>query len=404
MLTPSAVQNAKSQAKAYKLHDERGLFLLVSPAGGKLWRWKYRRPDSGKENLLSFGAFPEVTLKRAREKREEARALLADGVDPGEQRKAVKAAGEERAGNSFEVIAREWFAKQKTSWADSHADKIIRRLERDLFPWIGARPISEITAPELLKQLERIEQRGAVETAHRALQNYGQVARYAIRTGREARDLSADLKGALTPWRPVNFAAATTPVDVAGILRRMGDSTSGPIVRSALLLAPLLFSRPGELSVMRWEELDMDAGQWRYFVTKTKREHVASLASQAVDILRDLHPLTGRGDYVFPGQGKDRTKPMSRDSVRMALRRCGVEKEEQTVHGFRHTASTLLNEQGWNPDAIEAALTHRMPGVRGVYAGRAQYLEERKKMMQAWADYLDALRTGTNVVSIRRNG
>ena len=408
-LTASKVQSAKpgihpdygpTGGKPYKLRDGGGLFLLVNPDGAKLWRLDYRRPVSGKQNTIGLGTFPTVKLAEAREAREQARKLLSDNIDPIEQRRTDDANRATAAGNSFEAVAREWFGKQSAGWAATHADKVIRRLERDLFPWIGARPISEIEAPELLQHLERIEQRGAVETAHRALQTCGQVFRYAIRTGRALRDPAAALKGALTPWRPMPFAAATTPTEAAILLRKIDTTTSRLPTRTALLLAPLLFSRPGELVGMRWQELDLDAGQWRYYVTKTKRTHIAALSAQAMALLRDLQPLSGRGEYVFPG-GRDPRTHMTGEAILQSARRAGVEKDESTIHGFRHMASTLLNEQGWNPDAVEAALTHKMPGVRGVY-NQAKYLDERRTMMQAWADYLDGLRTNANVVPIKR--
>lgn len=390
-LTDTAIRKAKPTDKTQRLFDGGGLYLEISPAGGKWWRWKYR--FGGKEKRLSFGTYPDTSLADARERRNAARKLLAAGIDSGEHRKAVKAAGDAAAANSFEVVAREWFAKQKAKWADSHADKVIRRLERDIFPWMGKRPVSEITATELLKHLERIEQRSAIESAHRALQTCGQIFRYAVRTGRVGGDPTGALKGALTPWRPMPFAAATTRAEATIVLRKVGNCASRPVVRSALQLSPLIFTRPGELARMKWAELDLDAGQWRYFVTKTNRWHIAALPTQAVEILRDLQPLTGHGEYVFQG-GRDPRKHMSANAILVAARRSGIEKDESTIHGFRHMASTLLNEMGrWNPDAIEAALTHKMPGVRGVY-NQAQYLDERRKMMQAWADCIDALRAG----------
>lgn len=390
-LTDTAIRKAKPVDKTQRLFDGGGLYLEISPAGGKWWRWKYR--FGGKEKRLSFGTYPDTSLADARERRDAARKLLAAGVDCGEHRKAAKAAGDAAAANSFEVVAREWFAKQEAKWADNHSEKVIRRLERDIFPWMGKRPVSEITATELLKHLERIEQRGAIETAHRALQTCGQVFRYAVRTGRAGGDPTGALKGALTPWRPMPFAAATTPDEATVVIRKIGNSTSRPVVRSALRLAPLIFTRPGELARMKWAELDLEAGQWRYFVTKTNRWHIAALPKQAVEILRDLEPLTGRGEYVFPG-GRDPRKHMSGNAILVAARRCGIEKDESTIHGFRHMASTMLNEMSrWNSDAIEAALTHKMPGVRGVY-NQAQYLGERRQMAQVWADFVDELREG----------
>lgn len=400
-LTDVAIRKAKPGDKPRKLADERGLFLLLQPGGGRWWRFRYR--FNGKEKMLSLGTYPDVSLQKAWELRDEARRLVAAGVDPSAKRQAEKEAGQEAAANTFEAVAREWFAKQAKTWTDGYGSKVIRRLEADIFPWLGARPVAAISAAELLKHLERIEERGAVETAHRALQTCGAVFRYAIRTGRAENDPSGALKGALTPWRPMPFAAATTPQEAATLLRKIDTSTSRIVTRSALLLAPLLFARPGEIVRMRWSELDLDAGQWRYFVTKTQRTHIAALSTQAVAILRDLQPVTGRREFVFPGARNPRTH-MSGNAILVAARRAGVEKDESTIHGFRHMASTLLNEMGrWNPDAIEAALTHKMPGVRGIY-NQAQYLEERKRMMQAWADYLDQLRAGTlNVVPMKRS-
>lgn len=391
-LTNTAILKAKPAEKPLKLRDGNGLYLLLRPDGARWWRYDYRRPVTGKRNTLSLGTYPEVSLADARGKLAEARRQLAAQIDPGEQRKAAKAAGQAAAANSFEVVAREWFGKQEKEWSTQYAKKILRRLESDIFPWLCDSPVAAITAPVLLKHLERIEQRGAIETAHRALQTCGAVFRYAVRTGRGDSDPTGALKGALTPWRPMPFAAATTPEDAVKLLRKIDLSTSRLVVRSALLIAPLLFARPGELVRMRWKELDLEAGEWRYFVTKTSRTHIAALSTQAISILRDLRPLTGRGEYVFPG-GRDPKTHMSSNAILVAARRCGIEKEESTIHGFRHMASTLLNEMGcWNPDAIEAALTHKMPGVRGIY-NQAQYLQERHKMMQAWADHLDNLKT-----------
>ena len=400
-LTDPAIRKAKPGDKPRKLADGRGLFLLLQPSGGRWWRFRYM--FGGKEKMLSLGTYPDVGLQEARDRRDEARKLVVAGIDPSAKRQADKGARQEAAANTFEPIAREWYAKQSKSWTDSYGSKVIRRLESDIFPWLGSRPVAAISAAELLKHLERIEERGAVETAHRALQTCGAVFRYAIRTGRAENDPSGALKGALTPWRPMPFAAATTPAAAAELLRKIDTSTSRIVTRSALRLAPLLFARPGEIVRMRWEELDLDTGQWRYFVTKTQRMHIAALSSQAVAILRDLQPVTGRGQYVFPGARKPRTDHMTGNAILVAARRAGVEKDESTIHGFRHMASTLLNEMGqWNPDAIEAALTHKMPGVRGIY-NQAQYLEERKRMMQAWADYLDVLRNGSNVVPMKRS-
>jgi integrase len=391
-LTDSAIRTAKPAPKAYRLFDAGGLYLEVAPSGGKWWRLKYRY--AGKEKRLSLGTYPDTGLKDAREKRDEHRKLIAAGVDPGMHRKAAKLAGAERAGNSFEVVAREWFGKQKPHWADSHSSKIIRRLERDVFPWIGARPVADITAPELLQVLRRIEGR-ALETAHRALQNCGQVFRYAVATGRALRDPTPDLRGALAPWKPVHFASITTPDGVGELLRAIETSNAGPVVKSALRLAPMLFVRPGELRQARWEEIDLDAGEWNIPAERMKmrQPHLVPLSKQAVAILRELHPITGGGErqHVFPGR-TDETA-MSNNAVRLALRRLGYDKDQMSGHGFRAMARTILDEVlGVRPDYIEHQLAHRVRDPNGRAYNRTAHLEERRKMMQTWADYLDKLR------------
>lgn len=297
-LTDTAIRDAKPGEKPVKLADEKGLYLLIAPAGGKWWRLDYR--FAGKRKTLSMGTYPEVGLKDARERRDEARKQLAQGIDPGENRKAIKAAQADRAANSFEVVAREWYTKQAPTWAGNHGDRVIRRLERDIFPWLGGRPIAEINAPELLGALRRIENRGAVETAHRALQNCGQIFRYAVATGRAERDPSGDLKGALPPVKGGHFAAVTDPKQVAELLRAIDDYQGTFTVQCALKLAPLFFVRPDELRQAEWAHFDLDTAEWRYIVTKTDTQHIVPLVTQAVTILRELHALTGRGRYVFP--------------------------------------------------------------------------------------------------------
>ena len=307
-LTDTAIRNAKPGAKPAKLFDERGLFLLVTPSGGKWWRFRYKLAD--KEKLLSLGVYPDVGLKDARQRRDEARKLLAAGIDPGENRKAQKATKQDRAANSFEVVAREWFAKYSSSWVDSHGTRIIRRFERDTFPWIGGRPIADITAPELLAVVRRIEERGALETAHRALSNCGQVFRYAVATGRAVRDPTGDLRGALPPVKGEHFASTTDPKRVAEILRAMDGYEGTFTVCCALRLAPLVFVRPGELRHAEWADIDLEAAEWRYIVTKTNTPHIVPLAHQAVEILRSVQPLTGHGRYVFPSL-RTGERPMS---------------------------------------------------------------------------------------------
>ncbi|MFJ1253822.1 tyrosine-type recombinase/integrase [Cupriavidus sp. CuC1] len=396
-LTDTAIRTAKPTDKTQKLFDGGGLYLEVAPSGGKWWRMKYR--FAGKEKRLSFGVYPDVGLKEARERREAARKLLANDVDPGENRKAQKAARFERATNSFEIIAREWFAKQSPGWADSHADKVIQRLEKNVFPWLGGRPIAEISAAELLAVLRRIEARGALDTAHRAHQNCGQVFRYAVATGRAERDPSGDLRGALQPARHENFASITDPVKVGALLRAIDAFKGTFVVRCALLLSPLLFVRPGELRKAEWDGFDLDKAEWRYFVTKTKTEHTVPLATQAVAILRELAALTGHGRYVFPG--RDPQKAMSEAAVNAALRRMGYDtKTEITGHGFRAMARTILHEElHIKPEVIEHQLAHKVPDALGTAYNRTKFMRERREMMKRWADYLDELKRGAKVLA-----
>ncbi len=397
-LTDTAVRNAKPGDKPAKMFDERGLFLIVTPAGGKWWRLRYRM--DGKEKLLSLGVYPDVSLKDARDRRDEARKLLANAIDPGENRKVQKAAKVERAANSFEAIAREWFAKNRETWAASHADKIIKRLENDVFPWLGGKAIAEITAPDVLTVLRRIEGRGTNDTAHRASGNISQVMRYAIATGRAERDPVPDLRGALPPLRHDNFASITEPAKVAELLRAIDGFGGTFVVKSALLLAPLLFVRPGELRKAEWAGFDLEKAEWGYFVTKTKSDHLVPLASQAVAILKELHALTGHGRYVFPG--RDPQKPMSEAAVNAALRRMGYDtKTEITGHGFRAMARTILHEElHQKPEVIEHQLAHKVPDNLGTAYNRTKFLKERKAMMQLWADYLDKLKAGAVVIPL----
>jgi integrase len=396
MLTDTAIRQTKPGTKARKLFDGLGLYLLITPAGGKWWRFKYR--FGGKEKLVSLGTYPEVGLKRVREKRDEARKQVADGVDPGVERKAAKAAAEQREGSGFEAVAREWFEKFSPGWAPTHAKTIIRRFERDVFPWLGQRPTGEISAPELLTVLRRVESRGALETAHRIHQICGQVFRYGIATGKAQRDPSADLRGALPPVREEHHAALTKPTDVAALMRAIKAYEGTFVVKCALRLAPLVFVRPGELRKAEWSEFDLDEGTWRIPAERMKMrtEHFVPLSRQVVEILRELHPLTGAGRYVFPN-ARTNTRPMSENAVLAALRRMEYEQGEMTGHGFRTVASTLLNEMGWSADAIEKQLAHsERDGVRDAY-NRAAYLDERRRMMQGWSDYLDRITEGAKI-------
>ncbi|MGB5851412.1 MAG: integrase arm-type DNA-binding domain-containing protein [Rhodanobacter sp.] len=400
MLTDTAIRKAKPADKPQRLFDGGGLYLEVSPAGGKLWRWKYR--ISGKEKRLAIGAYPDTGLADARDKRDAARKLLAAGVDPGEQRKAEKAAGEERAANSFEVIAREWMARQ--TWVDDYRVKLEARMANDVFPYIGKRPVAELSAPEFLQVGRRIEERGAVESAHRALQVCGQVMRYAIATGRAERNPVADLKGALASPTVRHHAALTDPAELGGLLRAIEGYSGDPTTRAALKLSALLFVRPGELRHAEWAEFDLDAGEWHIPADKMKMRvpHLVPLCKQAVAILRDLHLLTGRGQYVFPG-GRSPRRPMSNNAINAALRRMGYGTDAMTAHGFRATARTILDEVlGYRVDYIEHQLAHAVKDPNGRAYNRTAHLPERRKMMQGWADYLDALRAGGAVVPFKR--
>jgi len=408
-LSDIAVRTAKPEAKPYKLADGLGMYLLVQPTGSKLWRMKYR--FGGKEKVLALGQYPQISLKDARAARDEARKLLASGVDPGEHRKAAKQAGQDKAANSFEVVAREWLAKYAPTWSPRHIDNMTKRLERDIFPWLGSKPIADIKAPELLIHLRRIESRGALETAHRVLGNCGQIFRYAVATGRAERDPTGDLRGALPPAREKHLAAVIDgtlePKErerrVGALLRTLDGYEGGFIVASALRLAPLVFVRPGELRTMRWQDVDLEAAEWVYHVTKTKTEHVVPLSRQAVAILREIHALTSASEYAFPS-ARTRTRPMSDNAILSAMRRLDIPKDEMTGHGFRAIARTLLDEVlGFRVDLIEHQLAHAVKDPNGRAYNRTAYMPERRKMMQAWADYLDKLKEGkgANVTTLK---
>ncbi len=397
-LTDTTIRAAKADIKPYKLSDEKGLFLLVNPNGSKYWRLKYR--VDGKEKLLSFGTYPEVGLKDARAKRDEARRLLADGIDPSANRKAQKAARIIRAGNSFEVICREWLNARDDTVEPAQTAKTLARMEKNVFPWLGNAAITDITSPDVLAVLRRIDQRGARYSAHRVRSEISRVFRYAIATGRAERDPCPDLIGAIQPAKTEHMPAITNPLEAAELLRAIEAFRGTLIVKCALLLAPILFVRPGELRRAEWSGIDFEKAEWRYLVTKTKTEHLVPLAKQAIAILRELHPLTGHGRYVFPG--RDPKKAMSEAAVNAALRRMGYDtKTEITGHGFRAMARTILHEElHIKPEVIEHQLAHKVPDALGAAYNRTKFLKERKAMMQQWADYLDKLKSGAEIVSI----
>ncbi len=386
-LTALEVKNAKSGPKPRRLYDERGLYLEVSTKGGKWWRFKYR--IDGKEKRLSLGVYPDIDLKDARERREEARKLVAKGIDPSAKRKAERDLRSEHSENTFEAIAREWLARQIPSWSEIHTENVTARLEKNIFPWLGKRAIAEIKPQELLSVIRKIEERGAVETAHRTLSICGSVFRYGIATARAERDVAADLRGALQPVKPQHLAAVVEPARVAELMREIEGYQGTPTVRCALRLAPLVFVRPGELRTAKWEEVDLETGEWRFVVNKTQTPHVVPLARQAIAILKELEPLTGSREYVFPSARSPR-RPMSNNAVLSALRRLGIPKEEMSGHGFRAMARTILDEiLGFRPDIIEHQLAHTVRDPLGRAYNRTAHLDERRRMMQAWADYLE---------------
>lgn len=391
-LTDAKVRTAKPLEKPYKLSDERGLFLLVASNGSKYWRFKYR--FAGKEKLLAFGVYPDVSLTEAREKRDAARKLLTNETDPGLVKQLTKHHTKLAHENTFQTIALEWLAKFSSKWEPGYSEKVSRRLETNLFPWLGSRPIAEITAPELLVALRRIEARGAIDTAHRTRQYCTQIFRYAIATGRAERDPAADLQGALPPRKKNHYASITDPKAVGDLLRAIQGYQGYFVTKCALELAPLLFVRPGELRFAEWSEINFEIAEWRIPAARMKMRdpHIVPLSTQALAILSDLKALTRHSKYLFPGI-RTNTRPISENTVNAALRRLGYTKEEMTGHGFRSMASTLLNEQGWHRDAIERQLSHsERNSVRAAY-NYAEYLPERRKMMQHWADYLCSLVT-----------
>lgn len=391
-LTNKQIDKAKPQAKDTKIFDGGGLYLLITPTGGKLWYLKFRY--AGKEGKLSFGTYPAISLADARQRREEAKKLIANGVDPRNVKKAQKAAQGEQSANTFEVIAREWHNKFAHTWVESHAQHKLERLEKNVFPWIGKRPIKEITAPDVLDVLRRMESRGILDAAHRVRFECGAIFRYAIATGRAERDPVADLKGALPPVKNGHYAAPTDPKAVAPLLRAIDEYQGSFVVKCALQLAPLLFVRPGELRAAKWSEIDFESAEWSVpaETMKMKAAHLVPLSTQAVKVLNELKPLTGHSEYVFPCH-RSPLRCLSENAVNAGLRRMGFEKSEITGHGFRAMARTILDEVlQVRPDYIEHQLAHAVKDPNGRAYNRTTHLAERKKMMQAWADYLDGLK------------
>lgn len=395
-LTDAAIRTTKPTDKPQRLFDSGGLYLEVAPAGGKWWRFKYR--FGGKEKRLSLGVYPDIGLKQARERRDAARKLLANGVDPGTARKAEKASRVAQAENTFEAIAREWMATRGKEWTESYAGKTVSALERHAFPAIGAKPLTGVDAPMLLAMLRAIETRGTVDMAHRVQQHCGAIFRYAVATGRVTNDPTPSLKGALSTVEQEHFAALTDPREFAQLLRDVDDYRGEATTKAAMQLLALTFQRTKEIRFSEWAHFDLGAALWRIpaEVMKTREAHLVPLSRQAIEVLARLKPLTGAGRLVFPSS-TNRDRPISENTVIYALARMGY-KGRMTGHGFRSVASTLLNEQGYRHDVIERQLAHKeRNAVRAAY-NRAEYLPERKAMMQGWADYLEKLKIGAEVI------
>jgi integrase len=396
-LTDLAVRNAKPGPKTIRIKDNRGLYLEISPRGGKWWRLRYT--FAGKANMISLGVYPDVSLAEARERRDAARKQIAKGIDPS----AVRKAEAQSQAETFEAVAREWFEKFKPTWTPSTAETIIGRIEKDIFPYLGPRPIKEIKPDELRPVIARIADRGAVETARRDLQKCGQIFRYAIATGRAEHNPSGALRGFFPPATKRNFASIRDPKGVGELLRAIEGYRGSHITRCALRFAALTFVRPGELRSAEWAEIDLDAAEWRIPAEKMKmrEQHIIPLSRQAQEVLRDILPLTGGGRFVFPSE-RSKGRCMSEGTILAALRRLGYTKDEMTGHGFRSVASTLLHELSWPSDVIERQLAHGERNKVKASYNFAQHLPERRKMMQAWADYLDALKAGGKVIPLHR--
>jgi len=402
-LTDVLIKNAKPPAKTQRLFDAKGLYLELTPRGGKWWRLKYR--FAGKEKRLSLGTYPDVPLKKARALAEDARALLRDSIDPSAARKKEKILAIEKQVSTFRYVADQWLSKYRVNWTSGHAERVQRRLELNIFPKLGSLPIDEVTPQVLLAVVRNIEARGALDTAHRALQDCGKIFRYAVATGLVPRDITYDLRGALPPVRSKHHASIIEPKKVGNLLRSLDAYEGSDVVKAALRLAPLVFVRPGELRQAKWDEIDFDLAEWRIPAEKMKMRvpHIVPLSRQALSILEWLRPVTSKraSGLVFPsarGQGR----PISENTVNIALRSMGYSKEEMTGHGFRSMASTLLHELGWNSDLIERQLAHGEKNKVKASYNFAQYLQERREMMQGWADYLDSLKSGADILPFKR--
>ena len=407
-LKAAQVKQAKAGEKPYKLSDGKGMFLLINPNGAKYWRLKYR--FGGKEKLLALGVYPQKSLADARSDCEDARNNLAKGINPGVTKRIKKLEDKYAGENTFKAVALEWYETQMREKSDSHRDRTKRLLENDLYPSLGARPISQIEPPELLMVLRKVEARGAVDMAHRAKQTAGQVFRFAVATGRCERDPSADLRGALSSRTKKHYAAITDPAEVGKLLIAIDGFCGTPIVKTAMQLSPILFARPGEIRAMEWSEINWQDEQWELPAEKMKmgQPHIVPLSTQAVALLREIEKHTAhRGKYVFPSQ-RGASRPLSDNGVRVALRTMGYDNDTMTPHGFRAMARTILDEVlKYRVDYIEHQLAHAVKDANGRAYNRTSHLEERRAMMQGWADYLENLKAQTkagNVVTAKFGG
>lgn len=418
-LSDTTLRSVKTGATSHggkkRLDDGGGLCLLLDVKGGGM-AWRFNYMFKSKRKTISFGKYPDTSLALARTKAQEARENIAAGTDPSASRKAIKAAQldqiesakREKSGlpaiSSFEFVARMWFESRVSDWSDSHSGRTLAYLENDLFPWIGKIPMAEIKAPELLKCLRRVESRKnkqgqlVTETANRLREQCGQVWRYGIANGYAERDIAADLRGALKPHVASNFAHITDPKQLGQLLRDIEGYSGTPMVKAALRLLPLVFTRPGEFRQAKWSEINFETKQWCYVATKTNADHIVPLSDQVINHLREIQALTGNGEFVFGVRAG--LRPLSENTINQALKGLGYASSLISPHGFRHTAATMLAELGWNTEAIDRQLAHKAAGVKGVYQ-KAQYLEERTRMMQAWADYADGLRSGAQVIPIK---
>jgi integrase len=389
-LTELGIKQAKPQEKEYMLHDDRGLYLLVKPAGGKYWRLRYWQNKI--ETKMSLGVYPTVSLKEARDKRDELRKGISNGIDPKKTAQDAVTQSQE----IFNIVAEEWFIKKiKNVSSENYASTVLSRLERYVLPVFGQRSVREITAPEILVIIRQLEDRGVINIAHCIMGYCGQIFRYAVATNRAERDPTADLRGALQPLKSKHRAAITDPAEIKQLLRAMDTFVGTYVVKCGLWFSAYTFVRPGEVRHAEWKEFNLEGAEWKISEQKMKmkRPHIVPLSKQVIELLENLKPITGHGPYVFPSLRSSKgTQPMSENTILYALRRMGFSKDEMCAHGFRGMASTRLNEQGWHPDVIERQLAHvEGNSVRAAY-NYAEYLPERRKMMQAWADYLDSLK------------